>query len=148
LRVYNYGAGCFAALSEDRRTLVIKRRLPGGVQTSTLRRRDDAGPFTEPDVIRAVSLSAAMQPGQRNMTRRSVTRFGTVWTHLMLGPPTWRAPRVRRDGDGTLMAGWLRAAVAVKVEPGPDVPGQGLAIGGCAAAAGVVALAWLRHRRA
>jgi len=104
-------------LSEDRRTLVIARRTPAGVQTVTYRRQKDAGPFTEGDVATAISATPAHAlrlPGQRNITRRVVTRFGTLWTHVMLGPPTWWVPRVRREKDGTLMAGWLRIAAAVK----------------------------------
>jgi hypothetical protein len=57
-----------------------------------------------------------MQAGQRNITRRAVTRFGTLWTHIMFGPPTWWLPRLRRERDGTVMAGWLRAAAAVRFE--------------------------------
>jgi hypothetical protein len=56
------------------------------------------------------------QPGQRNISRRAVTRAGTLWTHVMLGPPTWWLPRFRHEKDGTVMAGWLRLAVAVKFE--------------------------------
>jgi hypothetical protein len=109
-------------------TLRIARRVPGGVHVVTVHRQHGAGPFTDADVALALQSPAPgkMQPGQRNSTRRLVTRFGTVWTHLMLGPPTWRAPRLRRDKDGTLMAGWLRAAVAVKFErPGREgIPGE------------------------
>jgi hypothetical protein len=110
------------ALSEDRRTLVIRRRTPGGVQTVTLHRQDGAGPFTGEDVTAALSATERsaerMQQGQRNITRRAVTRYGTLWTHVMLGAPTWWLPRVRREKDGTLMAGWLRAAVAVRFDCG------------------------------
>ena len=107
------------ALTPNRMTLVVKRRAPGGIQTVTLHRQEGAGPFTDADVAAALSQIPAgrqMQPGQRNTTRRAVTRFGTVWTHLMLGPPTWWLPRLVREKDGTLMAGWLRLAVAVKLE--------------------------------
>ena len=105
-------------LSEDRRTLVLKRRAPGGILTTTLHREPGAGPFTDEDVTAALDSTrrsaARMQPGQRNITRRAVTRYGTLWTHVMLGPPTWWLPRLRREKDGTLMAGWLRFAAAVK----------------------------------
>lgn len=105
----------YFALSVDRCILVIKRRMPGGVATATLRR---AVPFT--DAAIAVALAEPpgerMQPGQRNITRRADTRFGTLWTHVMTGPPTWPRPRLRREHDGTLMAGWLRLAVAVKFD--------------------------------
>ena len=57
-----------------------------------------------------------MQPGQRNRTRRTQTRFGVLWTHVMTGPPTWWRPRLRREKDGTVMVGWLRLAVAAKLE--------------------------------
>lgn len=110
----------FYALSADKMTLVIKRRKPGGIQTVTLRRQDGAGPFTAADVAFALSeapqAGRCMQPGQRNTTRRAVTRFGTVWTHVMTGPPTWWRPKLRREQDGTVMAGWLRLAVAVKFD--------------------------------
>jgi len=132
--VSEYPAGdATARLSEDRRTLIIARRVAGGVLTSTLHSQRPSG-FTEEDVTRALTLTPAaskrMEPGQRNITRRAVTRFGTVWTHLMLGPPTWRAPKVRREKDGTVMAGWLRAAVAVKFDraerrPSPGTPETG-----------------------
>jgi urease accessory protein UreF len=108
------------ALTPDRMTLVVKRRAPGGVQTVTLHRQEGAGPFTDADVAAALSqvprAGRQMQPGQRNTTRRAGTRFGTVWTHVMTGPPTWWLPRLKREKDGTLMAGWLRLAVAVKFE--------------------------------
>ena len=110
------------ALSEDRLTLVIKRRTPAGILTSTFTRDDRAGPFTDADVEYALSglpaASRGMQPGQRNRSRRFVTRFGTLYTHVMTGPPTWWLPRVKRDKDGALMAGWLRAAAAVKLDTG------------------------------
>lgn len=107
-------------LSDDGMTLGIRRRVPGGMQNVTLRRQDGAGPFTAADIAFALSetprAGRRMQPGQRNTTRRVVTRFGTVWAHVMTGPPTWRLPRLRREPDGTLMAGWLQLAVAVKVD--------------------------------
>ena len=103
------------ALSEDRRTLVVRKREPAGVRTITLTRKSDAGPFTDADVAYAAAFdSGHMQPGQRNISRRAVTRFGTLWTHVALGPPTWWIPQARRERDDTLMAGWLRLAVAVK----------------------------------
>jgi len=106
-----------AVLSPDRMTLVVRRRVPGGIRTVTLHREPRAGPFTDADV--AVALSQVpgrqMQPGQRNATRRTVTRFGTVWTHVMTGPPTWWLPRIKREKDGTVMAGWLRLAAAIKI---------------------------------
>jgi hypothetical protein len=108
------------ALSPDGMTLVIKRRAPGGVHVVTLHRQPQAGPFTDADIAVALShLPAAtrgMQPGQRNRTHRTETRAGIVWTHLMLGPPTWWLPKLRRAKDGTVMAGWLRLAVAVNLE--------------------------------
>lgn len=112
-------ARTFYALSPDRMTLVVKRRVPGGVKTVTLHRQPDAGPFTDADVTATLSQipdGRQMQPGQENTSRRSVTRFGTVWTHVMTGPPTWWFPRLRREKDGTLMTGWLRLAVAVKLD--------------------------------
>ena len=107
-------------LSPDRMTLVVKRRVPGGILTATYRSKDDAG-FTDEAVALAVNTTPAAScgmrlPGQRNRTQRWVTRFGTVWMHLMLGPPTWWLPKLRREEDGTLMAGWLRLAVAVKFD--------------------------------
>jgi hypothetical protein len=108
-----------AVLSEDRMTLVIKRRVPGGLLVETVHRQPQAGPFTDADVAFVLSRVPApgkMQPGQRNRTRRTETAFGVVWTHLMLGPPTWWLPKLRREQDGTVMAGWLRLAVAVKLD--------------------------------
>ena len=107
------------ALSKDRRTLIIKRRTPAGILTSTFSRDEQTGPFTDADVKYALgSLPAAsrtMQPGQRNRSRRLVTRFGTLYASVMTGPPTWWLPRGKREKDGALMAGWLRVAVAVKL---------------------------------
>jgi hypothetical protein len=109
-------------LSPDGMTLMICRRAPAGVQFVTLHRQRGAGPFTAADVAAAlrhvIASGGRMQPGQRNRTRRAVTRFGAVWWHLMLGPPTWRKPVLRREADGTVLAGWLRLAVAVKIAPG------------------------------
>jgi hypothetical protein len=108
------------ALSSDGMTLVIRQRVPGGVRTATYHREPQAGPFTDADVAAALRLTPGAMggwlPGQRNNSRRAQTRFGTLWTHVMTGPPTWWLPKLRREKDGTLMAGWLRLAVAVKVE--------------------------------
>jgi len=106
-------------LSKDRMTLVIASREPGGRRVVTLHRQPQAGPFTDADVAAALSRvpsSGKMQPGQRNRTRRTETSLGTVWTHLMLGPPTWWLPKLRREQDGTVMAGWLRLAVAIRID--------------------------------
>jgi hypothetical protein len=119
-RSYPCASNCVAyALSADRYVLVIKHRTPAGVRTVTLHREDHAGPFTEADLniaLTGISAHAVMLPGQRNISRRAVTKFGTLWTHVMLGPPTWWLPRLRREQDGTVMAGWLRAAAAVRIE--------------------------------
>jgi hypothetical protein len=107
-------------LSADRRTLVVKRRTPAGILTATFRRQKDAGPFTSEAITAALGGTrprcTRMQNGQRNITRRALTRPGTLWTHVMLGPPTWWLPRMKREKDGTVMAGWLRVAVAAKFE--------------------------------
>jgi hypothetical protein len=116
------------ALSEDGMTLVIKRRAPGGILTTTLHRQPQAGPFTDADVAAALSKAPTGRDwlaGQRNRTRRAETRFGTLWTHLMLGPPTWWLPKLRREKDGTVMAGWLRLAVAVRFDR-PSGEGSGV----------------------
>jgi hypothetical protein len=112
------------ALSADGMTLVIGCREAGGIRTLTVRRQAGAGPFTDEDVAAALSQFPGRQMlvGQRNTTRRFVTRFGAVWAHVMHGPPTWRRPRFERKEDGTLMAGWLRLAVAVKFETLPLRP--------------------------
>ena len=107
------------ALSADRMTLVIERLVPGGVLTSTFHRRLEAGPFTDADVAYALSripVGRNRQTGQRSRTYRTETRLGIVWTHLMFGPPTWWLPKLRREKDGTVMAGWLRGAVAVELD--------------------------------
>jgi hypothetical protein len=113
-------------LSDDRMTLTIRRPAPGGWHVVTLNRQPQAGPFTDADIATALRFHAAgkMQPGQRNRTRRAETRFGTLWTHLMLGPPTWWLPKLCREKDGTVMAGWLRLAVAVKLERKPKGDGR------------------------
>jgi hypothetical protein len=106
------------ALSADKRTMVIRRRTPAGIQTVTIRRQDHAGPFTDADVAAALSWAPREggQPGQRNISRRAVTRAGTLWTHIMLGPPVWWLPRMRREKDGTVMVGWLRFAIAMRFD--------------------------------
>jgi hypothetical protein len=107
-------------LSTDRMTLVIKRRTGAGILISTFDRDKQAGPFADADVESALSAlpaaSRTMQPGQRNRTSRTVTRFGTLYGHLMLGPPTWWLPKLRRQHDGTIMIGWLRLAVAIHLD--------------------------------
>jgi len=107
------------ALSEDRLTLVIKRRIPAGILTSTFSRDKQTGPFTDADVERALSAlpaaSRTMEPGQRNRSRRFITRYGTLYTYVMTGPPTWWLPRCKREKNGAVMAGWFRLAVAVKL---------------------------------
>jgi len=107
-------------LSDDGMTLVTKRWTPAGILTATYERRPEEGPFTVADVDNVLSEQSAatrtMQPGQRNKRRRFVTRFGTLWLDTMTGPPTWWWPRLKREKDGTVMAGWLRRAVAVKFD--------------------------------
>ena len=107
------------ALSADGMTLTIARRAPGGLHVTTVHRQPQAGPFTGAAIAAALGNPPAadrMHPGQRNRTLRTETRSGVVWTRLMLGPPTWWLPRLRRERDGTVMAGWLRAAVAAKLD--------------------------------
>jgi hypothetical protein len=115
-----YDANAAYWLSDDGMTLIVTRRTPAGIATATYERRHDAGPFTDADVDSALSAQPAatrtMQPGQRNKTRRFVTRFGTLWLHVMTGPPTWWWPRLAREKDGALMAGWLRRGAAVKFD--------------------------------
>jgi hypothetical protein len=109
-----------AKLSADGMTLEIRRRAAGGVQVVTFERQRDAGPFTAAEVavvLGALPSGTGMQVGQRNRTRRWAGRFGTVWGHLMLGPPTWWVPQLGREADGTFLAGWLRVALAVRFEP-------------------------------
>lgn len=116
------------ALSEDRLTLVIKRRTPAGILTSTFNRDAQAGPFTDTDVEYALSsvpaASRTMQPGQRNRCRRFVTRFGTLYAYIMTGPPPWWLPRAKRGKDGAVMAGWLRLAVAVQFDLTERAPSE------------------------
>jgi hypothetical protein len=117
-------------LSSDGMTLVIKRRAPGGILTTTLQRQPGAGPFTEEDVTAALRLNPDGKEwllGQRNRIRRYETRFGILWVHLMSGPPIWWLPKLRRERDGTVMAGWLRLAAAVRFDrmsTGPAQPGE------------------------
>ena len=115
-----YDANAAYWLSDDGMTLIIKRRTPAGIATTTYERLHDAAPFTDVDVENVLSAqpvaTRAMQPGQRNKTRRFVTRFGTLWLHVMTGPPTWWWPRLAREKDGALMAGWLRRGAAVKFD--------------------------------
>ena len=104
-------------LSDDGMTLVVSRRTPGGVLTATYSRIPAAGPFTTAEItglLTEPTAAGSMRPGQRNTTRRHVTRCGTIWWHVMTGPPTWWRPRLKREKDGTIMTGWLRRAVAVK----------------------------------
>jgi hypothetical protein len=115
------------ALSADGMTLVIKRRAPGGILTTTYHRDSHAGPFTDADVDQALRYSVErhqMQTGQRNRARRTTTRFGTLWTHVNTGPPTWWLPRAKREKDGTVMAGWFRLAVAARFDRPPEGGGQ------------------------
>lgn len=112
-------AGPRYALSPDGMTLTITRPAPGGVQRLTVHRQPQAGPFTDADIALALSKvpgPGSMQPGQRNRTRRTETRFGTLWMHVMTGPPTWWLPKKVREQDGTVMVGWLRLAVAVRLD--------------------------------
>ncbi len=103
-----------AVLSPDRRELTILTETPAGVSRVVLGRANDVEPFPDDDVQRALAeVPVGLRiPGQRNTTRRWVTPFGSVYAHLMLGPPTWRLPKVEVKRSG-LMVGWLRAAIAV-----------------------------------
>jgi hypothetical protein len=113
------GKETMISVSEDGMTATILHVQDDGTRRIvTLSRDPAAGPFTEKDLAYAEQgmLNALKhgQPGQRNRTRRDKTRFGTLWTHVMLGPPTWWWPRVSFKHE--VMAGWLRLAVAVKFE--------------------------------
>lgn len=100
-------------LSADRREMTILTQTPAGVHRAVFSRGPEQEPLTDTDVEYALGavLPTLSELGQRNTTRRWVTRFGTVYAHLMLGPPTWWWPKVRLRGGP--MVGWLRAAVAV-----------------------------------
>lgn len=102
------------ALSDDARKMTITEATPAGAHRITLARAGNDDPFGDDDIQRALEMvrPVLMLPGQRNMTRRWVTPLGSLYVHLMLGPPTWRLPKVQVCGG--LMVGWLRAAVAVK----------------------------------
>lgn len=107
-------------LSKDRRTLVVEYPVGAGILTATLTSRQLEG-FSDEDVKKAIEffpLHRDVEIGQRYITRRKVTRFGILWTHVMIGPPTWWAPRLKREKDGTYLAGWLRLAVGVMFERG------------------------------
>ena len=112
----HYDENTTYALSADGMILAIVRRVPQGFQTSVFKRDE---PFTEEALTLAlnqaprVSDKVVPMVGQKNTSRRKVTRFGTFYSHVMTGPPTWWLPKIRREKDGTLMAGWLRLAVAV-----------------------------------
>jgi hypothetical protein len=116
-------------LSADGMVMRVTRKVAGGTRTATYTRQPGSGPFTDADVQLTLRLTplaeagAVMIPGQRSWTRRTVTRFGTLWTHVMTGPPTWWLPKLQRRWDGTLMAGWLRLAVAVKFDRHGDEEG-------------------------
>ena len=104
-------------LSPDGRTLSITREGPEGTRTVTITREPDAGPWTAESFLLAVSIepSVSMQPGQCNTGYRFPTRWGAIRVDVMLGPPTWRAPRCFRDRrDGAWIFGWLRAGVAIR----------------------------------
>lgn len=105
-------------LSDDRLTLVIKRREPDGVRVATYQRDADAGPFTDEDVSKALAFTSKhqMRAGRHDRGRRKITRFGTLWTYLSTGAPTWWLPKVLRGKDGAILVGWLRLAVVVKFE--------------------------------
>lgn len=100
-------------LSADRREMTILTPTAAGVHRAIFGRGPEQEPFTDEDIQHALTavLPTLSEPGQRNLTRRWVTPFGTVYARLMLGPPTWRLPKARLRGGP--MVGWLRAAVAV-----------------------------------
>lgn len=100
-------------LSEDRREMTIVTQTLAGTHRAVLGRGPEQDPFNAEDVRYALEaiLPTLSAPGQRNTTRRWVTPVGTVYAHLMLGPPTWRLPKIELRRGG-LMVGWLRAAVA------------------------------------
>jgi hypothetical protein len=118
IRIILGGDGAIGAVSPDGLTLTIKYRAPGGgILTTTLTR---AAPFTDAAIRLALTDIARhaqrMEVGQRNRTRRWVGEYGELFCHLMLGPPTWWKPKLRLERDGTVMVGWLRAAIAVRYQ--------------------------------
>ena len=57
--------------------------MPGGWHVVTVDRQLEAGPFTDADILTALTRvppATGMQLGQRNRTRRTQTRFGVLWT--------------------------------------------------------------------
>jgi hypothetical protein len=105
-------------LSADGMTLTVTRPAPGGHYVATYERMPGAGPFTQEDIALALEYqpSAGAMPGQHNRTIRRETRLGTLYVRVMTGPPAWRLPKLRLEKDGTVMAGWLQRAAAVKLE--------------------------------
>lgn len=102
-------------------TLRVDVRTRQGVYTSTFSwATPELKAEHEQAAIRtACEATAAVirESGDVRRARAFRTRFGTLFVHVNTGPPTWWLPKVKagRRTDGTLevMAGWLRALVAV-----------------------------------
>lgn len=99
-------------LSTDRKELTITR----DGHTATLRSARPDG-FTRDDLLaaRTVALNSGMVSGQVNRTRSFKVGQLTVFVSVNTGPPTWWYPRIQ-IGRTRIMAGWLRALVAVAVK--------------------------------
>lgn len=107
---------------DDGLTLVLTARMPGGTLTQTVKWRTKA----EADANHRKAMRDFMDRirdgehtvviGERLTVRRVVTRWGTFYPRLDIGPPTWWLPKARvdwkDDGFGAGL-GWLRAAAYV-----------------------------------
>jgi hypothetical protein len=111
------------------RDVIVRMDDPLGWRVLTYTFFDDPD---DDDVQQALAsaitnASREMSVGEKSWTRRTRTPLGQVYTHLMLGPPTWWKPRYDwqpRPGEPgwQVMVGWLRAGVALAWRPNRRSP--------------------------
>lgn len=114
------GRGTTVTLSDGGYTATLVTMTEAGTRTVTLTREPAAGPFTDEGLDRLVEISSrlpSLADGERRRVHRTPPIAGhRLYVHINTGPPTWWVPRVQVK-ERSVMVGWLRGLVAVKVAP-------------------------------
>ena len=98
-------------MSEDGRTLVVKRRTENGVLATTTHWAFDPTPELIYKAIHGTTKLRDMEPGQKTRARR----FSHFIVMVNTGPPTWWLPRLQIGvgSDRFIRGGWFNFAVSV-----------------------------------
>lgn len=99
------------AMSEDGRTLDVKRRTKHGIDVVTTHWDVDPTPEMIYKAIHGTTKLRELEPGQTTRARK----FGHIIVMVNTGPPTWWRPRLQigLGHDRFIRGGWFNVAVSV-----------------------------------